>query len=81
VWRKALVPGARRAGLKNELLHRRGGGWLGVAVVQPCWAAASKGRQNRHFKLKELEFLRSKDFKLSSQMGGNSVNNYDFFNY
>jgi hypothetical protein len=50
-----------------------------VAVVQHCWAAASKGRQNKHITLKELDFLLSKDFQLSSQMGGNSVNNYDFF--
>jgi hypothetical protein len=29
---------------------------VGVAVVQPRWAAASKERQNKYFKMKELDF-------------------------
>jgi hypothetical protein len=78
VGRKELVPGPRRAGVKNDLVHRSGGVWSGVAVVQPCCAAASKGRQNKCFKMKELDFLLSTNFKLLSQMRGNSANNCDF---
>jgi len=77
--RKELVPGARRAVVKNELLHRKGGGWPGVAVVQPCRAAASKRPQSKYFKMKELDSHHSVHFKLLSQIRGNSVNNYYFF--
>jgi hypothetical protein len=50
-------------------------------MVQLSWAAASKGLQNKCFKIKIMNFCTLTDFKLLSQIKGNSVNVFDFLKF
>lgn len=49
----------------------------GEQVVLPPRAAESRGRQNKDFSRGGIDFLRSTNCTLSSQVNGNSTKNYD----